>query len=162
MPNKLELIVEPGKPHFQFRRAFEAPRELVWEALTKPEHVRRWYGPRRMTTVVCDMDFRVGGKWRVVFRTPDGHEAGFNGEYLLIEAPVKMSQTWRFEMFPDATSVEAMELEAQGDRTIMRGTVTHTSVENRDAHLNSGMEDGARETYERLDEIIAELAKTKR
>ena len=158
MPNKLELIVEPGKPHFQFRRAFDAPRELVWEALTKPEHVRRWYGPRRMTTVVCDMDFRVGGKWRVVFRTPDGHEAGFNGEYLLIEAPVKMSQTWRFEMFPDATSVETMELESHGDRTIMRGTVTHTSVENRDAHLSSGMEEGARETYERLDEVIGELA----
>lgn len=158
MPNKLELIVEPGKKHFEFRRAFDAPRDLVWEAMSKPEHVRRWYGPRRMTTVVCDMDFRVGGKWRVVFRTPDGHEAGFNGEYLLIEAPVKMSQTWCFEMFPDAVSVETMELEAQGDRTIMRGTVTHSSVENRDAHLGSGMEDGARETYERLDEVIAELA----
>src|SRR6476660_2831203 len=64
MANKLELIVGSGKPHFQFRRVFDAPRELVWEAMTKAEHVARWYGPRKMTAVVKEMDFRVGGKWR--------------------------------------------------------------------------------------------------
>ena len=159
MANKLELIVEPGKSHFQFRRTFDTPRELVWEAMTKPEHLARWYGPRKMTSVVEQMDFRVGGKWRVLMRSPDGREAGFSGEYLLIEPPSKVSQTWRFEMFPDAESVETLELEAQGDRTIVRGTVVHKSVENRDAHLGSGMEHGMRETYERLDELLAGLAR---
>lgn len=159
MPNKLELIVEPGKPHFQFRRVFDAPRELVWEAMTKPEHLPHWYGPRKMTSVVEKMDFRVGGQWRILMRSPDGREAWFSGQYLAIEAPAKLTQSWCFEMFPDAESVETIELEAQGDRTIVRGTVIHKSVENRDAHLGSGMEHGMRETYERLDEVIAELAR---
>ena len=159
MPNKLELIIEPGKKHFEFRRVFDAPRELVWTAMTQPEHLPRWYGPRKMTSVVKEMDFRVGGTWRIVMTSPDGREAGFSGEYLLIDPPKKLSQTWRFEMFPDAETVETIEFEAQGDYTVVRGTVVHKTVENRDAHLGSGMEHGMRETYERLDELIAELAR---
>lgn len=159
MPNKVEIIVEPGKPKMQFRRAFDAPRELVWEAMTKPEHVARWYGPRRLTTVVCEMDFRVGGKWRTVLRSADGHDAEFSGEYLEIEPLTKIKQTWRFAMFPEAESIEEMYFEAQGDKTVVRGTVVHRSMENLKGHLQSGMEAGMIETYERLDELIAELAR---
>lgn len=158
MANKLELIIEPGKRHFEFRRVFDAPRHLVWEAMTKPEHVARWYGPRKTTVVACEMDFRVGGKWRTVLRMPGGQEADFSGEFLEIDAPTKVKQTWRFGLFPEVESVEEIFLEVQGDKTVVRGTVTHITVENRDGHLGSGMEGGMIETYERLDEVIAELA----
>jgi uncharacterized protein YndB with AHSA1/START domain len=157
--NKLELIIEPGKRHFDFRRVFDAPAHLVWEAMTKPEHVARWYGPRKTKVVACEMDFRVGGKWKTVLRMPEGGDAEFSGEFLEIDPQKKVKQTWRFGMFPEAESVEEIIFEPQGNKTVVRGTVTHITVENRDGHLGSGMEGGMIETYERLDEVLAELAR---
>src|SRR5262245_18615666 len=78
-------------------RWFNAPRELLFEAITRPEHVRNWYGCDAMTMVVCEIDLRVGGKWRYVLRMPDGAEHGFHGEYREITPPSRLVSTENYE-----------------------------------------------------------------
>ena len=78
---KLEIIVELGKTSFTTRRTVDAPRALVFEAFTKCEHLTRWMGPRNLTMVSCETDLRVGGRYRFVFRGPDGNDVGFSGEF---------------------------------------------------------------------------------
>jgi uncharacterized protein YndB with AHSA1/START domain len=138
-------------------RTFHAPRALVWKAMTTPEHFRNWYGPRDTKITSCVMDFRVGGKWRVVMTAGNGQEVAFSGEYLEIRAPERTVQTWRFEPFPDAESTESMTLEDRGETTRMSVNVKHVSAENLQGHLQSGMEEGMRETYERLDELVESM-----
>lgn len=148
-------ITLPSDTEMLIKRSFNAPRELVWKAMTTPEHVRHWYGPRGTEITKCEIDLRVGGKWRFVMRAPDGREVGFRGEYREILAPKRAVQTWCFEPFPDATSVETMTLDERDGRTYMTTHVQHKTKENRDGHLNSGMEGGMRETFQRLDELLA-------
>jgi uncharacterized protein YndB with AHSA1/START domain len=138
-------------------RTFRAPRALVWQAMTRPEHVREWYGPRATKVTSCEMDVRVGGKWRIVMRASTGDEVAFSGEYLDVQAPARIVQTWRFEPIPDAESVETMTLEERGETTRMTALVKHSSKENLQGHLQSGMEEGMRETYERLDELLGTM-----
>ena len=153
----LDITAPPGEPVITFRRFLKAPPELVWDAFTKPEHMRNWYGPRYLEIVKCDVDLRVGGEYRMVHRAPDGQEFGFHGTFREIDRPRRLVQTWVFEGMPDAESVETMELDAVDGGTLVRATSVHPSVEVRDTHLANGMEDGARESYERLDEVLAEL-----
>ena len=138
-------------------RTFHAPRALVWKAMTTPEHVREWYGPHDTRVVACEMDLRVGGKWRIVVRTSEDLDAVFSGEYREIAAPARLVQTWRFEPFPEASSIESMRLEDHGETTHMITLVKHASKEGLQGHLQSGMEEGMRETYERLDELAQKL-----
>lgn len=140
----------------QITRVFHATRALVWEAMTKPEHVRHWYGPYSTRITSCEMDLRVGGKWRIVMSSEHG-EAAFSGEYLEIEAPVRLVQTWRFEPIEGAESVESMTLEEREGKTYFTARVKHRSKENLQGHLQSGMEEGMQETYRRLDELLAKL-----
>ena len=101
----------------ELTRVFDAPRRLVFEAHSKPEHVRHWWGPRDSTMVSCEMDFRPGGAWRFVLRTADGNEAAFRGEYREIVPPERIVQTFEFEGMPGAVSLETLTLEDLGDRT---------------------------------------------
>jgi uncharacterized protein YndB with AHSA1/START domain len=77
MSEKTSIIVEPGKPTIVITRVFDAPRRLVFEAWTKPEHLMRWWGPRDLTLSLCEVDLRPGGAWRFVLRAPDGNDYGF-------------------------------------------------------------------------------------
>jgi uncharacterized protein YndB with AHSA1/START domain len=105
----------------------------------------------------CQSDLRVGGRYRWVFRAPDGSEVGFSGEFREIAAPERIVRTFVFEPIPDAEALETLELtEANGVTTIMTTTV-HKSVENRDGHVNSGMEGGMTEGYARLEELLSAL-----
>jgi uncharacterized protein YndB with AHSA1/START domain len=154
---KLELIADPGKTSFTTRRVVDAPRALVYEAFTKPEHLKRWMGPRHLTMVVCDSDFRVGGRYRFVLRAPDGQEAAFHGEFREIVPPERIVRTFIFEPYPDAEALETMQLDERDGKTTITTTTLHKTVESRDGHLGSGMEAGMTEGYARLDELLAGL-----
>ncbi|MGF1647562.1 MAG: SRPBCC family protein [Kineosporiaceae bacterium] len=156
-PGDLELDIPADEPVIRFRRFLRAPRDLVFRVMSEPEHRRHWWGPRSLDLVVAEADLRVGGTYRYVSRTPDGQEFAFHGEFREVDPPRRVVQTSVFEGFPDAESVEAMDLVEVDGGTMVHGLVTHSSIANRDGHVNSGMEPGMRETYERLDELLAAL-----
>ena len=154
---KLEIIAEPGKTSFTTRRVVDAPRALVFEAFTKCEHLKRWMGPSGVTMVSCESDLRAGGRYRFVFRAPDGNEVGFSGEFREVTPPERVVRTFVFEPIPDAAALETRELEEHDGRTTIKTTTVHKTVENRDGHVQSGLDKGMAEGYARLDELLAGL-----
>ena len=151
-----EFIVEPGRHDIVIRRVFDAPREVVFQAITDRERVARWWGPRRLTTEVDQMELRPGGRWRFLNRDEEGNEFGFKGVYHDIVAPERVVQTFEFEGAPGHVSLESLTLEEVDGRTRYVARSVHESVEARDAMVESGMESGARETLDRLAEIVEE------
>ena len=140
-------------------RAFNAPRRLVFEAITKVEHVKRWYGPRALTLVVCEIDLRPGGSWRYVLRAPDGSEHGFTGVYREIAAPERIVSTENYEaMMPGHEMLATVTLEEKDGRTTLKNRIVYLSKADRDGHLQSGMESGMGETFDRLAELLPTLA----
>jgi uncharacterized protein YndB with AHSA1/START domain len=154
---KLELFVDPEKPIVIMKRVFDAPRRLVFEAKTKPEYLKRWYGPHGYTVVSCEMDARVGGAYRIVQRDPGGNEWGFRGVIREITPPSRLSCTWIFEMFPDKETVLTDVFDEQGGKTTMTTTHEFPSFEDREGYLKSGAEAGANASMERLDALLASL-----
>jgi len=139
-------------------RKFAAPRRLVFEAITKPEHVKRWYGCDAMTMTVCEIDLRPGGHWRYVLRMPDGSEHGFHGEYREVVPPERIVLTENYEPIgPGHEMVATMTLEEHDGRTTMRNRLVYKSQADRDGHIGSGMERGMREAHERLTAVVASL-----
>lgn len=157
MPHELQIIAEPGKPTIVTRRVVNAPRDLVWDVFTLPEHLQHWWGPRALTLVVCEVDLRVGGGYRFVHRTPDGQEFGFRGEYREIVRLERIVNTFVFELMPDHEALQTLVLEEHDGKTTVSTTTLHKTVADRDAHLASGMERGMRDTYARLDELLAAI-----
>lgn len=148
----------PSDREILITRSFRAPARIVFEALTKPEHVRRWWAPRsRGEMLTCEVDFRVGGRWRYTMRANAGFEVGFSGTFLTIEAPLKVAQTEVFDPFPDAVSTVTMTLEEQGPITAMRVLLVYPSKDVRDQVIGTGMEDGMRESYRQLTEVVLSL-----
>lgn len=139
-----------------YERTFDAPRSLVWKVLTKPEHVKNWYGPRGTTLKVCEIDFRVGGTYRYVVASDHG-DFGFNGEYKEIIPQEKVVNTWTFEMIPGATTLETLELEERDGKTTARMHSDYGSPENLQGWAQSGGEAGMLETYDRLEALLAKL-----
>lgn len=154
--NKLEVST-PSEREIVLTRTFDAPRDLVFEAHTSCEHMRNWWGPRKYEIAACEMDFRPGGAWRIVHRGPEGEEYGFGGEFREIVPPERLTWTFEFDGAPGQVSVETLTLEEHDGRTTVTATSVYDSREARDAMLESGMEDGAAETYERLDEYLETL-----
>ena len=150
-------VTTPSDREIVMTRTFDAPRELVWEALSKAEHMREWWGPRGFTMPVCEMDFRVGGAYRFVQQGPDGVEYAFRGEFREIVAPERLSWTFEFEGMPGNVSVDTMTLTEEDGRTTITSTSVFDSVEQRDGMLESGMETGAAETYDRLAELLEKM-----
>lgn len=158
-PSGKLTISLPSDTEILMSRVFEAPRHLVFEAMTRPEYIRRWWGCMEgFTMPVCDVDFRVGGKYRFVGRGPDGAEFGFSGEYREIEVPSKVVNTEIFDPFPDSPALCTMTLEERDGKTYYRNLIVHTSKEARDGQLQSGMEVGADIALDRLEEIAQQLA----
>lgn len=157
MNSELEIIANPDEPTILSRRVINAPRALVWDLFTKAEHLKRWWGPRWLTMVSCEVDLRVGGSYRFVLRAPDGLECSFRGEYHEIIPQEKVVNTFVFEPLPDQGALQTLTMEEVHGRTIVSTITLHQSVANRDGHLASGMEAGMRDTYARLDELLAEL-----
>jgi uncharacterized protein YndB with AHSA1/START domain len=148
----------PSDREVVITRVFDAPREVVFEAMTSPEHVPNWYGPRGFTLPVCEIDFRPGGAWRYVTRAPDGSEMGMRGVYQEIEPPERIVSTESFDDYP-GESLNAVVLTEEDGRTRVTTTVRYESKEIRDAVIASGMQAGAAETYDRLAEHVATLVR---
>lgn len=152
------LDAPPGVPTLTLTRWFDAPRALVWEAVTTPALVQQWWAPDWVEMVACEMDLRVGGSWRFRLRAPQG-EIGFHGEYREIVAPERLVQTFIFDPIPDSPAIERLTLIADGDRTQLVVVAEHLSVEARDAHIASGMERGMRQTHAKLERLVMSLVR---
>jgi uncharacterized protein YndB with AHSA1/START domain len=148
----------PSDREITLTRLFDAPRRLVFEAMTKPEHVRRWWGilDERYSLVVCDIDLRPGGTWRWVGRGPQG-EFGFHGVYREIAAPERLVFTEIYDPFPDAESVVTTILTEERGKTRLTVTSLYPSIDVRDMVLKTGMERGAAISYDRLEEVAQGL-----
>jgi uncharacterized protein YndB with AHSA1/START domain len=157
--NRSALTVTlPSDRQIMLTREFEAPRELVFLAMSKPEHLAHWWGQAGSSLAVCELDFRPGGLWRFVERDTAGSEWGFRGEIREIVPPEKIVQTFEFDGVPGHVSVETLRLEDLGGRTRLTVTSEFDSVEDRDGMLQSGMEKGAGESYDRLAAYLQTLA----
>ena len=153
-------VSTPSDQEIRFTRLFDAPRRLVWEAMSKPEHVKQWWGRlgEGYSVPVCEIDFRPGGKWRMVNRHPKG-EAAFYGEYREIVPYSRVVFTEIYEPFPDAVSVVTADMSEEGSKTRLVTTVRYSSQQVRDMVMASGMAQGAGTSYDRLEDHLAEMQK---
>ncbi len=155
------LTVTPrGDREIVSTRMFAAPRELVFEAWTKPQHVARWWGRTGSTLTRCEIDLRTGCAWRFVERQVDGNEYPFRGEYREIVPPERLVYTFIFDVAPmsEHESVVTMLLEEHDGKTTMTETSVFCHAADRDQMLESGMEEGAGETLDRLEELLQTMA----
>lgn len=151
-------VDQPSSREIRMTRLFDAPRALVYEVMTRPEHVRRWWGQlgEGYSVPVCEIDLRVGGKWKFVNRHPRG-DATFYGEYRELEPPSRCVFTEIFADFPDVVSVVTAELFEEGAKTRLVATVIYPTKEVCDMVLGTGMTRGAQTSYDRLEDLLAEL-----
>jgi uncharacterized protein YndB with AHSA1/START domain len=152
-----EFVIEPGRQDIVITRVFDAPRSIVFKALTDPDLMPRWYGPRAYTTTVDTADVRPGGQWRFVHTDGEGNEYGFHGVYHDVVAPERVVQTFEFEGMPGHVSLETVTLEEVAGGTRYVGVAVYQSVEDRDGMAAAGMQEGASETLDRLAELVASL-----
>lgn len=152
-----KLTVEPvGERQIRAERVFNAPREKVYDAMTDPELIPKWWGRRKDTTTVEEMEVRIGGRWRFTCTSDEGTH-GFSGTFRELERPERVVQTFEWDGMPGYVSVDSAELEDLGDgRTRVISTSTFHFGEERDGMLSSGMEVGMGETYDRLEELVAQ------
>lgn len=151
-------VSTPSDSEITMTRLFSASPDLVFEAMTKPEHIRQWWGRlgEGYSVPVCEVDLRVGGKWRFVNRHPRG-EAAFHGEYRDIDVPSRVVFTEIFEDFPDTVSLVTSNLDAEDGKTRLTVTVAYPSRDVRDMVMSTGMARGAGISYDRLEDLIATL-----
>jgi uncharacterized protein YndB with AHSA1/START domain len=142
-------VTTPTEREIVMTRVFDAPHRLVFEAMTEPEHLVRWFGPHGWTLAVCQIDFRPGGAWRFVLRGPDGAEMGMRGAYQEITPPEWFVSTESFDDYP-GESLNTLIFSEEDGKTTFTITVLYASAEVRDAVIRSGMERGAGECYDRL------------
>jgi uncharacterized protein YndB with AHSA1/START domain len=154
-------VTTPSDREIRLTRLFDAPRALVFEVMTKPEHVKQWWGclGEGYSVPVCEIDLRPGGTWRWVNRHPKG-EVTFYGEYREITPPSRLVFTEIFAQYPDSISVVTTELNDEGGKTRVTTTVRYPSVEVRDMVMASGMSKGAGISYDRLEDLVAELQRS--
>jgi uncharacterized protein YndB with AHSA1/START domain len=152
-------VSTPSERAIQMTRLFDAPRHLVFEVMTKPEHIRRWWGALGEGYVVtqCDVDLRPGGSWRHVMKTPKGETVGFHGVYREITPPDRLVFTEIYDPFPDGDSLVTTVLTEEHGKTRFTITAEYPSRDVRDTVLKTGMEKGAALSYDRLEEVAAEL-----
>ena len=149
-------VTTPSEREIVLTRVFDAPRSLVYDALTKPELLKRWFGPRGWSLVVCEVDLRVGGAWRFVLRGPDGKDMGMRGVYRELVPPDRSVHTESFDDYPGESVVTTVLVE-QGGKTTLTGTILYPSKEIRDIVIASGMEHGAAESHDRLAELLESI-----
>ena len=153
-------VTTPADHEIVITRLFDAPRRLVFDAMTRPEHVRRWWGllDERYSVPVCEIDLRPGGAWRFVGRGPMG-EVVFYGVYREIVPPTRVVFTEIYAPFPDAESVVPAVFTEENGKTRLTASCTYPSREVRDTVIKSGMEKGAALSYDRLEDVAMELAR---
>lgn len=150
-------VTTPSEREIVLTRVFNAPRHLVFDAFTKPELLKRWFGPRGWSLAVCEVDLKVGGTFRFVMRGPDGTQMGMRGVYREIVPPERSVHTESFDDYPGESQVTTVLVE-EGGKTTLTATVLYASQEIRDAVIKSGMEHGAAESYDKLAELLTSRA----
>lgn len=150
-------VTTPTEREIVLTRVFDAPRSLVFDALTRPELLKRWFGPRGWSLAVCEVEPKVGGAWRFVVRGPDGADMGMRGVYREIVPPERLVHTEAFDDYPGESVVTTVLVEDRG-RTTLTATILYPSREIRDAVIKSGMEHGAAESHDKLAELLASIA----
>jgi uncharacterized protein YndB with AHSA1/START domain len=153
-------ISTPTDREVMLSRDFDAPPSLVFDALTKPELLKRWYGPTGWTMEVCEIDLRVGGKWRFVSRNPNGKVIGQFGVYHEIERPLRLVNTESWEDWEAGETLVTNSLANENGRTKLTSTIRFPSREVRDVVLKSGLEHGAEAGYQKLAEVLGEIQHT--
>ncbi len=149
-------VTTPTDREIVLTRVFDAPRHLVFEAFTKPELLKRWFGPRGWSMPVCEVDLKVGGTFRFVLRGPDGNDMRMPGTYRELAPPERSVHMESFDDYPGESQVTAVFVEQDG-KTTLTATALYPSKEVRDIVIKSGMEHGAAESYDKLSEMLASL-----
>jgi uncharacterized protein YndB with AHSA1/START domain len=156
--NKTTITAEPGRHDIIMTREFDAPRDLVFKVCNDPKHIPNWWGPRRLTTTVDKLEVKSGGQWRFIQHDEQGNEFAFHGVYHAIIAPERTVMTFEFEGFPGHVSMETSRFESLLDnRTRITTVSVFQSVEDRDGMVATGMEEGAIESWDRVEEILQTL-----
>jgi uncharacterized protein YndB with AHSA1/START domain len=158
MEERTVFTAEPGEREVVITRAVNAPCEAVFEAMTNPTRIPQWWGPKSLTTTVDKMDVKPGGTWRFIQQDAQGNEYAFSGEYREVVYPERLVQTFHFEPEPDQESLDTLMCEVQDGKTKVTAHSVFSTVEVRDKALQEGMEEGARETWDRLAELVEELS----
>ncbi len=151
------VVTLPADTQVLITREFDAPRHLVFRAYTTPELIRRWWGGDRGKVTSAEVDLRVGGTWRYVMIANPGFEVAFHGVFQEIAPGERIVSTEVFEGAPDAPAISTVTFTEQDGRTTLSILVQHSSQENRDAHINSGMEAGMQESMDHLEQVALSL-----
>jgi uncharacterized protein YndB with AHSA1/START domain len=150
-------VTLPTDEQLLITREFDAPKHLVYKAWTTPELVKRWWSGERGEMTLAEIDLRVGGMWRYVMIADGGFEVAFHGEYREIVPNERLVSTEVFEGMPDAAALDTLTFTEVDGRTTLSILVEHSSKEHRDAHVNSGMEAGMQESFDRLEQVAISL-----
>lgn len=151
--SKTAVVTLPADTQILISREFDAPRDLVYRAWTRPELIKRWWSGDQGEVTSVEVDLRVGGTWRYVMTANAGFEVAFHGEYQEIVPNEKIVSTEVFEGMPDAAAVSTTTWTEQDGRTTVKLLVQHSSKEHRDAHVNSGMETGLQSSWAALEQV---------
>jgi uncharacterized protein YndB with AHSA1/START domain len=154
MANQLKVVAQPGKHDIVMTREFDAPRELVFKAFTDPALIPKWWGPKDTTTTVDKMEVRMGGIWRYVQHDAQGNDNGFRGVYHEISAPERIVFTFEWEGLPGHILLETVSFAERDGKTIVTDSSIFQSVEDRDGMVQAGMEDGAADSWDRLEALL--------
>ncbi len=152
------VVTLPTDTQILITREFDAPRHLVFEAWTTPEHIRQWWSARRGEVTVAEVDLRVGGRWRYAMIANGGFEVAFHGEFREVVENERIVRTEIYEAFPDARALSTETFAEIDGRTTLTLLVDHERKEHRDAHVESGMEDGLQDALELLEGIVATMS----
>jgi uncharacterized protein YndB with AHSA1/START domain len=150
-------VTLPTDEQILITREFDAPRHLVFKAYTTPELVRRWWHANRGEMTLCEIDLRVGGRWRYVMAACSGPEVGFHGEYRELVPDERIVSTEVYEGMPGAEALDTVTFTEVDGRTTLTILVQHSCREHRDAHIESGMEDGLQDALELLEGVATSL-----
>jgi uncharacterized protein YndB with AHSA1/START domain len=151
------IVTLPTDEQILITREFDAPKHLVYEAYTQPEHIRRWWHAKRGAVTVVEVDLRVGGGWRYVMVTPDGFEVAFHGEFREIVPNERLVSTEVFERMPDAEALDTATFAEVDGRTTLTILTQLKTKAHRDAYIESGMEDGLQDALDLLEELAVSL-----
>ncbi len=158
--SKTNITAEPGKQEILITREFDAARELVFRAFTDPRLYMQWVGPRRLTMALETFEPISGGSWRYTQKDEDGNEYAFHGVYHEVTPPERIIDTFEFEGLPEKghVALETARFERlPGNRTKLVAQVIFQSFADRDGMLQSGMEEGVNDSYDRLDELLEKM-----
>lgn len=151
-------VTTPSDREIVITRVFDAPPKLVFEAWTRPEHVRHWYGTADLTVISCEIDLRLGGAYRYVLRDAAGQEYAFSGVYREVVPYHRLVYTDGFEGMPGHEALVTVTLEEDDGKTRLVSRSLYQTAQDRDAHIRSGMERGMRESFLRLDAHLETMA----